>query len=171
MRIIAGRFKGRRLKSPPDRRVRLTTERVREAWFSILAPSLEGSRVLDLFAGSGVLGLEALSRGATSADFVEVSRTSVRTINTNVATLRVEAITQVNRGDALRFTAGLEQHAYDIAFADPPFSTGQAFELQATFRNRAFCRVLVIEHRSSLEMSGGETRLYGDIALTFLYES
>lgn len=68
MRIIAGEFRGRRLRATPDRRIRPTTDRVREAWFSIMGSAVRGARVLDLFAGSGALGLEALSRGAEHAD-------------------------------------------------------------------------------------------------------
>src|SRR2546428_6028846 len=74
IRIIAGEFGGRRLKTPASNKVRPTGDRVREAWFSILQRPLRGARVLDLFAGSGALGLEALSRGAVSADFVEIHR-------------------------------------------------------------------------------------------------
>src|SRR3990172_7467386 len=74
IRIIAGEFKGRRLKTPPGDTVRPTADRVREAWFSILQRQIRGARVLDIFAGSGALGFEALSRGAVSVDFVEVHR-------------------------------------------------------------------------------------------------
>ncbi|GIW50724.1 MAG: hypothetical protein KatS3mg081_0079 [Gemmatimonadales bacterium] len=85
MRIIAGEFRGRQLKAPGDRRARPTADRVREAWFSILAPLLPGSVVVDLFAGSGALGLEALSRGAARVDFVETSKYSLDALRENVA--------------------------------------------------------------------------------------
>src|SRR2546430_17729510 len=84
IRIIAGEFKGRRLKTPATDKVRPTADRVREAWFSILQRSNEGARVLDLFAGSGALGLDALSRGAVSADFVELHRFALATLKANV---------------------------------------------------------------------------------------
>ena len=80
MRIIAGRWRGRRIRPPADARVRPTADRVREAWMSIVQPYLSGARVLDLFAGSGALGLEALSRGAVSADLVEVSQAGITAI-------------------------------------------------------------------------------------------
>ena len=86
IRIIAGDFKGRRLKTPSSDAVRPTGDRVREAWFSILQRPLRGARVLDLFAGSGALGLEALSRGAVSADFVEIHRLALY-INRKVWTI------------------------------------------------------------------------------------
>src|SRR5205085_7306534 len=85
MRIIAGEFRGRTLRPPSDRRVRPTADRVREAWFSILGPNLPGASVLDLFAGSGALGLEALSRGAERVDFVEISKSSLDALRSNVA--------------------------------------------------------------------------------------
>ncbi|UCG86141.1 MAG: 16S rRNA (guanine(966)-N(2))-methyltransferase RsmD [Gemmatimonadota bacterium] len=171
MRITAGEFKGRQLKPPPDRRVRATTERVREAWFNILAPAIKDARVVDLFAGSGVLGLEALSRGAHHVDFVELSEKSIRTIKANVAVLGVEPRTQLYRGDAIRFAQRLAEGAYDIALADPPYTTDQATRLLEVFRQCTFARVLSVEHRATLDCPGDETRRYGDVALTFCYAS
>jgi 16S rRNA (guanine966-N2)-methyltransferase len=167
MRIVAGSFRGRRLARPADRRVRVTTERVREAWFAILAPELREARVLDLFAGSGVLGLEALSRGADSVDFVEVSANSLKTIRANVAALGLNEVTRVYRGDALRFARRLRPGTYDLALADPPYSSDQASELIGLFRACPFARVLSVEHRVELKCEGDETRRYGDVAVTF----
>lgn len=167
MRIIAGEFRGRTLKAPGDRRARPTADRVREAWFSILAPLLPGARVLDLFAGSGALGLEALSRGAGSVDFVEVSRTSLDTLRANVAALDVEGRVTIERGDALRFVERLRAGAYDVAFADPSYKTDDAVRLAELFRHTRFARILGIEHAATLELAGDETRVYGDTALTF----
>ncbi len=169
MRIVAGQFKGRRLKRPSDRRVRVTTERVREAWFSILAPSLADARVLDLFAGSGLLGLEALSRGAVQADFVDLSADSVRVIRSNAAVLGVSAVTRIYRGDALRFVGRLGEGSYDIVLADPPYSTDQALHLLTLFHARPFAKVLSVEHSAALKCHGDETRRYGDVAVTFCY--
>jgi len=90
IRIIAGEFKGRRLKTPATDKVRPTGDRVREAWFSILQRSLRRARVLDLFAGTGALGLEALSRGAATADFVELHRLALASLKANIKTLAVE---------------------------------------------------------------------------------
>ena len=171
MRIIAGEFKGRRLKRPSDGRVRVTPDRVREAWFSILAPSLHGAYVLDLFAGSGALGLEALSRNARHVDFVDVSTKSVDDIKTNVRALGVADRALVLRRDALRFAMGLAEGTYDVALADPPYSTDQAKQLSDIFRERSFARVLSIEHQPDLELNGDETRRYGNVAVSFFYQS
>src|ERR671921_627804 len=99
MRIVAGRWRGRRIRPPEDGRVRPTADRVREAWMSIVMPSIVDARVLDLFAGSGALGLEALSRGAASADLVEVSVAGVRAIRDNAAALGAGDELRVHRGD------------------------------------------------------------------------
>src|SRR4051794_39513037 len=94
---------------------------------SIVGPRLPGARVLDLFAGSGALGLEALSRGAERVDFVEVAPQSLAALRANIAALGADdAEAAVHRADALRFAAGLEPGAYDVAFADPPYPLGLA---------------------------------------------
>src|SRR5881296_1739405 len=97
IRIIAGDFKGRRLKTPATNKVRPTADRVREAWFSILQRSVRGARVLDLYAGSGALGLEALSRGAVTVDFVEVNRFALAALKANIKTLHVDDRAGVHR--------------------------------------------------------------------------
>lgn len=169
MRIIAGEFRGRRLPAPPDSRVRPTADRVREAWFSILGDAIPGARVLDLFAGSGALGLEALSRGAAHATFVELSARSIKALHANVAALDVADRATIHRGDVLRFVARLPERAFDVAFADPPYTTDQAEALRDRFRDLPFARVLGIEHRSALELAGGTTRRYGGVAITFFH--
>ena len=169
MRIIAGKFKGRNLARPSDKRVRVTTDRVRESLFAILGPKLNGARVLDLFAGSGILGLEAISRGAVWVDFVDILPASLSSIRANVATLGLEEITHVNRGNALRFVERLDEGAYDLVFADPPYTSDQAVGLVELFRESAFAKTLSIEHRSNLTCVGDDTRRYGDTALTFCY--
>src|SRR5688572_31523942 len=103
MRIVAGRWRGRRIRPPADARVRPTADRVREAWMSIVQPYLSGAKVLDLFAGSGALGLEALSRGAVSADLVEVSQAGITAIRENAAALDAGDAVRVHRADAMRF--------------------------------------------------------------------
>ena len=169
MRIVAGEFKGRKLTRPSDKRVRVTTDRLRESIFSILGAKLDGARVLDLFAGSGALGLEALSRGAAWVDFVDLLPASLAAIRANVATLGLESKSRVYRGDALRFVDRLDKGTYDVAFADPPFTSDQAVLLINSFRECAFAKTLSIEHRSDLKCMGDDTRDYGDIALTFCY--
>jgi 16S rRNA (guanine966-N2)-methyltransferase len=167
MRIVAGEFGGRRLTIPRDDRVRPTADRVREAWMSIIGAELAGARVLDLYAGSGALGLEALSRGAKRAEFVELNASSLDALRTNIAALGVADRTRVHRGDALRFAERLGPAAYDLAFADPPYADDAAERLVALFRRTPFARILSVEHRADQRIDGDETRRYGDTALTF----
>lgn len=169
IRIVAGEFKGRRLKTPATDKVRPTAERVREAWFSILQRWVRGARVLDLFAGSGALGLEALSRGAVSADFVEVQRASLAALKANIKSLNVAERTVIHRQDALKFAETLQPGQYDVAFADPPYAGELAARLVALFRLTAFARVLSIEHPADKPIPGDDTRRYGDTAITFIY--
>lgn len=167
MRIVAGVYGGRRIAAPRDARVRPTSDRVREAWMSILADDLRGARVLDLFAGSGALGLEALSRGAASAEFVEMNRASLAALTANIEALGAGSRARVHRGDAERFIATLPAGAFDVAFADPPYTIDYATRLAAHFHRTPFARILSIEHRAGLDLPGGETRRYGDTAITF----
>ncbi|MFA4927315.1 MAG: 16S rRNA (guanine(966)-N(2))-methyltransferase RsmD [Patulibacter sp.] len=123
MRIIAGEHRGRRLTAPPGEGTRPTSDRVREALFSILGP-MSGLRVLDLFAGTGALGLEALSRGAEHATFVERDRSALAALRHNIETLRVAADTvHVHPRDATGFLrdAAARGDAYDLVLLDPPY--------------------------------------------------
>ena len=169
LRIIAGDFKGRRLKTPTGRSVRPTADRVREAWFSILQRSIPGARVLDLFAGSGALGFEALSRGATSVAFVEVHRASLATLTANTVALKVEDRVTIHRQDAVRFAERLQPGQYDVAFADPPYATDAAARLVELFRATPFARIFALEHAGDRVIPGDDTRRYGDTAVTFVY--
>jgi len=169
VRIVAGQFGGRRLTIPRDTRVRPTADRVREAWMSILVEALPGARVLDLYAGSGALGLEALSRGAVSADFVELNPPSLRALEANVAALDVGDRARIHRTDALRFAEHLDAGTYDVAFADPPYNRDDAARLVALFRRTPFARILSVEHRAAERLEGDSTRRYGDTALTFCH--
>ena len=126
MRVIAGRFGGRRLESPP-RASRPTSDRVREALFSTLGP-LEDLSVIDLFAGSGALAIEALSRGAASAVLVEKDRGAAAAVAANLESLGVAGEATLVRGDAVaeaRRLAG-EGEAFDLVFLDPPYAEAQA---------------------------------------------
>ncbi|MEO8225859.1 MAG: 16S rRNA (guanine(966)-N(2))-methyltransferase RsmD [Gemmatimonadota bacterium] len=169
MRIVAGIHRGRRLTAPADDRVRPTADRVREAWMSILASELPDARVLDLFAGSGALGLEALSRGAATADFVEMHEKSLRALRANVDALGVGESANIHRGDAERFAERLAPGAYDVVFADPPYSIDSASRLVALFRRTPFARILSVEHRADVTVTGDDTRRYGDTAITFCH--
>ena len=169
LRIIAGEFGGRRLKTPAGRLVRPTGDRVKEAWFSILQQSIPDARVLDLFAGSGALGFEALSRGAAQVAFVENRKASLAVIRDNATTLNVEGRVTIHRSDALRFAERLQPNAYDVAFADPPYAGSEAATLVALFRKTPFARVFSVEHDASQALDGDDMRRYGDTALTFVY--
>ena len=120
--MIAGRFGGRRLTAPAGRATRPTSDRVREALFSTLG-DVEDARVLDLFAGSGALGIEALSRGAARATFVDSAPAAVRAVRTNVEALGLSDAAEVRRQDARAFlrTAQKAHHEYDLVFLDPPY--------------------------------------------------
>jgi 16S rRNA (guanine966-N2)-methyltransferase len=169
MRIVAGEFGGRRLTLPADRRVRPTADRVREAWMSILADAVPGARILDLYAGSGALGLEALSRGAASAAFVELNPPSLRALEANIAALGVGDRVAVHRAEALRFAERLSPGAFDLALADPPYGRDDAARLVALFRRTPFARILSVEHSAADRLDGDSTRRYGDTALTFCH--
>jgi 16S rRNA (guanine966-N2)-methyltransferase len=169
IRIIAGEFKGRRLKTPASLKVRPTADRVREAWFSIVQRSLRGARVLDLYAGTGALGLEALSRGAATAAFVEVHRPALTTLRANIKLLNVGDRTVIHREEALKFAEKLQAGQFDVAFADPPYAGEQAALLVAMFRLTPFARIFAIEHPADQPMPGDDTRRYGDTGVTFIY--
>jgi 16S rRNA (guanine966-N2)-methyltransferase len=168
MRIVAGRWRGRRLVAPIGTSVRPTADRVREAWMSIVQPWLADARVLDLFSGSGALGIEAVSRGAAHADLVESAPSSLKAISANLEAMDAGTLVRVHRGDALRFIEGLDAHAYDVAFADPPYDLGLAAKVAERWLTVPFAGVLGVEHRSFEPMpEGGEKRKYGGTAITF----
>lgn len=123
MRVIAGSRKGRRLKMPKARRVRPTMDKVREAIFDILDRSVAGRRVLDLYAGSGSLGIEAISRGAKCGTFVDNNPGCIKTIKQNLASLGFEAGSKVLNLDAIRALRHLSKlgEKFDLVFIDPPY--------------------------------------------------
>ena len=135
---------------------------------SILQHDLPEARVLDLYAGSGALGLEALSRGAKSADFVEKDPRSLRALQENIATLGAEPQSTVHRKAALPFAQALGALDYDVVFADPPYAADEAVRLAARWVREPFSGVLSVEHAAGTEMpAGGDTRRYGSTAITF----
>ena len=167
MRLTGGTWRGRRIKSPGDPRARPTTEKVREAWMNIVRDRLPGARCVDLFAGTGAMGLEALSRGAASCDFIELYQHNLDLLGENVEQLGADNA-RLMRADALRFAARLEPLAYDVAFADPPYTTGHAARIAALFREKPFARILGVEHAKTEDVGEGDHRKYGGTVLTFL---
>jgi 16S rRNA (guanine966-N2)-methyltransferase len=120
LRIIGGQWRGRNLNFTPEEGLRPTSDRIRETLFNWLALSIHGTRCLDLFAGSGALGLEALSRGAAHCDFVDISSTAVKQINQHLSTLSADTRARSYQAPAQQFLENASQ-PYDIVFLDPPF--------------------------------------------------
>jgi len=169
MRIVAGRWRGHPIQAPPGRATRPTTDRVREAWMSALMPWLGDANVLDLFAGSGALGLEALSRGAAHATFVEIAGGPLKALWANIERLGAGEACTVVRDDAMHFLTRVEGRRYDVALADPPYDEPYAERLVERFAARPFADWLWVEHRAKEALpalSGARTRRYGDTALT-----
>lgn len=172
MRIIAGAYKGRNLKSPPSLQVRPTSDRLRETLFNIIAPRIEDSRFLDLCAGSGAVGIEALSRGAEHVTFVDRSRRSCRLIEENVRLCRIPEeqyeIYQTTAEDYLRQS---ETYPWDIIFFDPPYKEdySRTLDLLGNYEG-----LVIVEHhhKNSLPETIGtltRTRILkqGDSSLSF----
>lgn len=171
MRIIAGEWGGRRIQAPRGRNTRPTADRIREAWMSALGGAVVDARVLDLFAGSGALGLECLSRGAAEVVFVERARSALKVLRANVETLGAQAYVQVVATDAIAYASRLEAGAFDLALADPPYDRGHAAQLLQLYQAVPFARELWIEHRTSEplpSLKGLRSRRYGDTSLTIV---
>jgi 16S rRNA (guanine966-N2)-methyltransferase len=166
VRIVAGSLGGRRIEAPRGTRTRPTSDRVREALFSVLG-DVTGMAVLDLFAGSGALGLEALSRGAARATFVERDAAALRALEANIGSLGVEA--DLRRTDARAFARNASSAGgpYDLIFVDPPYRDAQRLGRELDLRSLLASggRVVVESHRSApLEIDLPPTfeRRYGD---------
>jgi len=153
VRILAGRFAGTDLVSPGGR-VRPTAEDLREAWLTALDRDLSGARVLDLFAGTGALGLEALSRGAASVDFVENGPPALHALRANVARLRGRDVSRVFVRDAMSFIAGLDAGSYDIALADPPYTSKLSERILEMWKVKPFARIVGLEHPAEIVLPG-----------------
>ena len=163
---MAGSARGRRLQAPPGRSVRPTGDRVREAVFSSLESlaAVEGASVLDLFAGTGALGIEALSRGAASATFVDDDRAAVESVTANLAATCLGERATVVRDDALRFLAGAVR--FDLALVDPPY----AFDAWPALLEAVRAAVAVLESDREIEVGDRwrvlRTKRYGDTVVT-----
>lgn len=172
LRIVAGQWRGRRIQVPPSG-VRPTADRVREAWMSIVQPHIPDAYVLDLCAGSGALGLECLSRGATHCDFVEQSPQVAKVLRANIATLGAGERSTVHVEDAVGFAEATSVvRQYQLALADPPYATDVAERLAAIWLRQPFADIFCIEHAAAVTLpdaadgSAPDRRRYGDTALT-----
>ncbi len=185
MRIIMGEWAETKLVSP-GKRVRPTAENVRDAWMDLIADRLKGAQVLDLFAGSGALGLEAMSRGAVHVDFVENGPEALHALKANVATLplspprkgwrpgvgvapssRKFPSVRIFKKDAIPFAEALEKNTYDIAFADPPYGSAKLDRIIAAWMTTRFATILGVEHATEHELPDGGKRLdFGESSVT-----
>lgn len=125
MRIITGTLKGRYIEPVPSLKTRPTSDKIKEAVFHIMGPYFEGGHALDLFAGSGSLGIEAISRGMESVTFIDTANEAIKTIKKNIRNLRIDKYAYVFRNDALRALHILsnKQKTFDLIFVDPPYDT------------------------------------------------
>lgn len=181
MRVVGGRFRGRALAAPQHEGLRPTSDRVREAVFNILLHgiadfSLEGARVIDLFAGTGALGIEALSRGAGYCLFVEEAPEARALIRGNVETMGLTGATRIFRRDATDLGPAGNMTPYGLAFVDPPYGKGLAEKGLAALRDGGWLvpgAVVVVEEREGAELALPEgfaeidRRSWGDTQVVF----
>jgi 16S rRNA (guanine966-N2)-methyltransferase len=175
VRVIAGAARGRRLIAPPGDRTRPTTDRVKEAWFASLQPLLPGAHVLDLYAGAGGLGLEALSRGASRVTFVERDRRALDALRNNIEVVALPGTTVFPVDVEVALAGHLDDAPFDLVVADPPYTTPADVlvrVLAALVRHLADDAAVVVERSRRdgapgwpAELVPGEPRRYGDVAL------
>lgn len=154
VRVVSGSAKGRPLKSVPGSGTRPTTDKVKEAVFSMIGPYFEGGSTLDLFAGTGGLGIEALSRGMDSAVFVDMEPHSIDTVRANLKATRLEEKAEVYRNDAGRALSAMEKRgrSFDLVFLDPPYRLKHGDELMLSMAQKGLLNkdaVIVLEHESA----------------------
>ncbi|MEP6865701.1 MAG: 16S rRNA (guanine(966)-N(2))-methyltransferase RsmD [Deltaproteobacteria bacterium] len=173
MRIVGGSLGGRVLRAPPGAATRPTSEKVREAIFNIL-PDVAGAHVLDLFAGSGALGIEALSRDATHVTFVDFAKQPLQIIRGNLKELGLDPRATVVNGDAVAAAARPGQAPWDLVFIDPPYATDLAIRAVQALAHLAPGATIVIEHdrrHAPPEHLGSlvrsDERRYGDTLVSF----
>ncbi|MFQ5952093.1 MAG: 16S rRNA (guanine(966)-N(2))-methyltransferase RsmD [Candidatus Omnitrophota bacterium] len=166
MRIIAGEFRGRRIKQPESKAVRPTKDRIREAVFNVIKERVPRAFVLDLFAGSGAYGLEALSRGARKAVFVEKDKECSSVINDNISLLGAEERSEVIARDVFGSLEGLkkDKERFDLVFADPPYGKGMAKKTLIKINHYDILNhsgIIIIEHNTEEELPESE----GDVSI------
>jgi 16S rRNA (guanine966-N2)-methyltransferase len=182
MRIVGGRLRGRALQAPASRAIRPTSERLRESIFDILLhryPNrLEGARVIDLFAGSGALGMEALSRGASFALFVDDGTEARALLRANVEAFGLGGVTRIWRADATRLGKAPAGPRFTTAFLDPPYGKGLASPALGALGDGAWLAdgaLCVLEEAAKAEFTAPEgfsmadERIYGDTKIAFLH--
>ncbi len=168
MRVIAGKWEGKTLLSPGPR-VRPTAEELRDVWLSMLEKQLPGTRILDLFAGSGALGIEALSRGAKFCDFVENHPAALHALKANVAAFHLAGRARIFKRDAIQFVERIDKPAYDIALADPPYGSRKLDRIVDRWLDTPFSDVLAVEHAIDHQLPvKGKRRRVGDSMVTVL---
>ncbi len=174
MRVIGGEFRSRVLKSVPGLETRPTPDRLREALFNVLAPRIGGAVFADLYAGTGAVGIEALSRGASRAIFVEQNRAAVNVIRENLRSLGLEARAQVRDGRVLQMLKKIDA---DILFLDPPYELAKEYPLALELLGSQVPGLAIVQHdvRLKLEESYGALKRWkmlkqGDNILSF-YEA
>lgn len=176
MRVIGGTLRGRPLRAPRGDRTRPTADRVRESVFDLLGPLAPGARVLDLFAGSGALGIEALSRGASHATFVEKRRDALRTLRANLDSLGLSGRSEVLPGDVMRSSIWSAE-PFDLVLADPPYTAAADDVVRRVGPILAPGGVFVLECSSRTSVPTSETlavwksRRYGETQITLYLES
>lgn len=182
MRIVGGRFRGRAIAAPSHEGLRPTADRVRESVFNILAHgiedfTIEGARVIDLFAGTGALGLEALSRGAGYCLFVEEAAEARALIRANVEAMGLTGVTKIYRRDATSLGPAGTHQPFDLAFLDPPYGRGLVERALDSLRDGGWLKrgaVVLVEERASatVALPGGfaevDRRTYGETQVVFL---
>ncbi len=177
MRVIAGEFRGRRLASARAKGLRPTADRVREALFSILGPDVDDARVLDLYAGTGALALEAVSRGAASAVCVERSASALAALERNVRDLGLADRVTIERGDALAYARRLRgSDRFDVVFCDPPYADPLEPLLDSVVGQGWWTRAAVVEHAASRHPAAPpgtevDTRRFGDTGVSIFRRS
>jgi 16S rRNA (guanine966-N2)-methyltransferase len=168
MRVIAGKWSGKNLMSPAGR-VRPTTEAMRDAWISLLEDDLQGASILEIFAGSGAVGIEALSRGAKNCDFVENNPSALHALKANLASMRVKDRTRLFKKDAIPFVARIDKIAYDIALADPPYGSRKLDRIVKQWVHSPFSKIFAFEHSPEHDLPvQGESKQVGDSIVTIL---
>lgn len=153
IRVVAGRFGGRILDAPDRRNTHAMSERARGALFNILGEKVRGARILDAFAGSGAVGIEALSRGSTSAVFVERDQIAAHIIAKNCALLGLEESTQIVRATVSNWLATSEGELFDLIFADPPYHNPQVATITRLVSHLKLDGLLVVSHPEDVELS------------------